>query len=73
MAAFVPILVPTITLVKGAMNTSKIINGTERTKFTVVFINKYVIANGKIDDVLTEENIRKTYQNGKYNTDTILL
>ncbi|WP_314231645.1 metal ABC transporter ATP-binding protein [Solobacterium moorei] len=38
-----------------------------------VFINKYVIANGKIDDVLTEENIRKTYQNGKYNTDTILL
>jgi len=39
----------------------------------VVFINKYVIANGKIDDVLTEENIRKTYQNGKYNTDTILL
>ena len=39
----------------------------------VVFINKYVIANGKIDDVLTEENIRKTYQNGKYNTDTFLL
>lgn len=39
----------------------------------VVFINKYVIANGKIDDVLTEENIRKTYQNDKYNTDTILL
>ena len=39
----------------------------------VVFINEYVIANGKIDDVLTEENIRKTYQNGKYNTDTFLL
>ncbi len=39
----------------------------------VIFINKYVIANGKIDDVLTEENIRKTYQNDKFNTDTILL
>ena len=39
----------------------------------VVFINEYVIANGKIDDVLTEENIRKTYQNDKFNTDTILL
>ena len=39
----------------------------------VIFINKYVIANGKIDDVLTEENIRKTYQNDKFNADTILL
>lgn len=39
----------------------------------VVFINKYVVASGKTEDVLTEENIRKTYHDGKSNTDTILL
>lgn len=39
----------------------------------VVFINKYVVASGKTEDVLTEENIRKTYHDGKSNTDTVLL
>ena len=42
--------------------------------FLVVAIGTVLLAiPSAIDDVLTEENIRKTYQNDKFNTDTILL